>query len=371
MSRSPRLQQRLAALAVEDGQVPRTIVRRVPTRWKSVADSIDSVLYNRIWLLVMFMDREFEASRIDVRIPYADIDVRKLRGLQSVLGTLKAATVVFETASFVILPHIPFAIHELKTALDAVANDVWSTTELKAIARSFHDAVVRRMSKHVDGRCLPTIGAALLFPAYTWHELRAIGVPAEVCNAGIAYLLEWANAVANAELENKPVPAAVDDNADDSMDMGDAIAQHSQPDTPEQFRARRAAAVRRLVQVLRTKRRAANEEAARANDARVAAVSRLSTQHFAACQESCQKFYATAFDNDCAWLRTFARLIFCQPASNTIVEQVFSGAGRINAPLRNRMSAQTIANLNLVQHFLRRPGTDFERIRKDVMVFKK
>lgn len=370
MSRSPRLQQRLAELAVDDGSVPRKVVRRAPTRWNSVVDSIASVLYNRIWLLAMYVDREFEASRIEVRIPYTDLEIALLEGLQSVLETLKAATVVFETASYMTLPHVPFAIHELKSKLNAVETSDASTRELKAIARSLREAVERRMGKHFDGRCLPTIAAALLFPAYSWHELRTINVSADVCNNGVTYLIEWATALANAELENgapdvRAAVAVVPD--DDSMDMGDADAQQQvQPEMPEQLYARRVGAVRRLVSLLRNKRR---ENAGAAVGA--AALSRLSTEHFAECQKSCQDFYSAAFDHDAAWLRVFVRLIFCQPASNAIVEQVFSGAGRINAPLRNRMSSQMIANLNLVQHFLRRPGADFARIRKAVMVFKK
>lgn len=82
-------------------------------------------------------------------------------------------------------------------------------------------------------------------------------------------------------------------------------------------------------------------------------------QHIDGVQElkNADKVFREYFKGTDSFIVKVIRVLFSMPASGSAVERVFSVAGRLDAPLRSRMSAGTLTRLLVVQQYLKkRPG---------------
>lgn len=215
---------------------------------------------------------------------------------------------MLEGSTYLTLPHVPYVVHTVVARLSVAAAD--ESAFAQRARTTLLASIQRRLGKHCNDGTQPSVQAAILTPCYV-REGATIGITGAMVDVFKAKSLEWLNFMFPPEHDDRPNVGLFANNviSQNQMLLNNALA-----------------VIERSATVLPD----------------------LSSDGFKAANAAMVAFWSRQDGR----LQSLVRLIMSAPASSAAVEQVSSGAGRQNAPLRNRLRPSTLEDLTIVQRYI-------------------
>jgi hypothetical protein len=341
------------------------LIKRCPTRWNSAHQALQRFVAVYPALRVLAARRSFEKCASFVRMPNRD-EVSAISGVAMALEPLKVLTKVLETSDNCIA-YLPLFTIDL---LEKLKPHHLLPSVVNAVRDALRDQVKTRLLKHYTDGAQPSMLAALLHPAtspFLFSALeRELGEESAivVLRTATANCKRWIDEAFNDDAQ--PVALASmkrarymvdDEDSDNNDDAGRAAAQ--QPRRQADMKAALKAVLGELD----------------SDDFRHTATRVLwSAESLALARQQLRQFYVTPATKDVFLLanleliKPLARLIFSLSPVSAGAERAFSCSGRINSPMRNKLSPDAIEKLTVIQYYLATAKPDLKQLAAEMMV---
>jgi len=293
----------------------------VSTRWNSTLEMLRSFVATYDAVLLMVVDDEFGRTEETIDPPRRELEYPRLQEIIRLLETMEEATVWMQGESYYTLPHVQAV---LKTTTESVGNFVTDNIHVSAAKDALLRSLKARSEPYFEPRHPCTIAAAL-HPVHC-HEPRDWVQVHKV-------LTEWM-----IHFMGDPALLA---RAPDDEELAVALGDEGGSFIPESDRDAKALARGLLVTIRREAKKLSDEER---------------SFLFGSPREmtaSAKAFYVGIAKSlnvvQLAALKTALSGIGAATSS----ERMFSDAGRIDAPLRNKLGEDSLEMLTIIRNFLK------------------
>ncbi len=345
-----------------------TLIKRCPTRWNSAQQALQRFVAVYPSLRVLAARSSFENCASFVRMPNY-IEVSAISGVAAALEPLKVLTKVLETSDNCIA-YLPLFTLDL---LEKLKSDPLLPTVVNLVRDELRCQVKTRLLKHYADGTQPSMLAAMLHPATSPFLLSALERELgdhnaeQVMRVATTSCIRWINdafkdAGAQPAVVAPPKRARYDDGEEDDDDDGNGraaagpLARSHQADMRLAFKA--------VLGEL-------DSDEFRRTATRVS----WSAESLAHARQQLRLFYVTPAPNMDANLRVnvglvrpLASLLFSLSPVSAGAERAFSCSGRINSPMRNKLSPAAIEKLTVIQYYLATARPNLKELAAEMML---